>query len=188
MFNGNGEFIGVDDPPPRAISIVNLLPKYLPIKWMDIFCSPLSSHSSLHVSNFRTESIIYHVSLKKDFGFQQRKKWGSFKISKSSINDSYQDVISFSLAASSEPVWRNILNQAKLRIHTIHFFGKHKSKLGTDVQHAKHSRILCMSWKSQHHGLSKLVKQTWRRSFINYWARSLYLAFLGQSKLLPTWM
>ena len=76
MFNGNGEFIGVDDPPPRAISIVNLLPKYLPIKWMDIFCSPLSSHSSLHVSNFRTESIIYHVWLKKSFWFSAEKEMG----------------------------------------------------------------------------------------------------------------
>ena len=73
MFNGNGEFIGVDDPPPRAISIVNLLPKYLPIKWMDIFCSPLSSHSSLHVSNFRTESIIYH---QKSFWFSTEKEMG----------------------------------------------------------------------------------------------------------------
>ena len=88
---------------------------------------------------------------KKFFCFQQRKKWGSFKKSKSSINVSYQDVISVLLSASSEPVWRNILNHAKLRIHTIHFFGKHKSKLGTDVQHSKHSRILCMSWESQHH-------------------------------------
>ena len=148
---------------------------------------PLSSHSSLHVSNFRTESIIYQVLLKNRFCFFG-KKWVSFKISKYSINDSYQDVTSFLLSASSEPVWKNILNQAKLRIHTIHFFGKHKSKLGTDVQHSKHSRILCMSWKSKHHGLSKLVKQTWRRSFINYWARSLYLAFLGQSELLPTWL
>ena len=104
MFNGNGEFIGVDDPPPRAISIVNLLPKYLPIKWVDIFCSPSAPIVLCMSAILELNRSFIMCGAKKRFWFPAEKEMGVVQKSKSSINVSYQDVISFLLSASSEPV------------------------------------------------------------------------------------